>query len=84
MATLLSKDQVKLSELNSDISRHSNFTVENKKKSLGKTVLKMWSQMFLKNGVSFHETTLKKRVKKKYIYIRMKTFTIFGGFWGQK
>ena len=47
------------------------FTEENKKNCLGKTVLKIWSQMLTKNGLSVHKLLLEKSAKtkkKKYIY----------------
>ena len=37
------------------------FTVENKKKCLGKTVLEMWSQKLTKNGFKVHKTTFRKK-----------------------
>ena len=89
MSTLLSKDQVKLSELIfvthfTHVSRHFLFTVENKKNCLGKTFLKMRSQMVKKNRGSVHKTTFKKcENKKKSKQKTMKTLRIFGGFWGQ-
>ena len=37
------------------------FTVENKKNCLGKTVVKMWSQMLTKSGSKVHKTTFRKK-----------------------
>ena len=41
------------------------FTVENNKKCVGKTVLKMWSQMLTKNGLNVQKRTFRKKKKKK-------------------
>ena len=62
-----------------------DFIVENKKKYLGETVWKMWSQIYKKNGLCVRKTTYGKKCKKKKKFKRktMKTFKIFGGFVGQ-
>ena len=39
------------------------FTEENKKDCLGKTVLKMWSQKLTRNGLKVHKTTSRKKCK---------------------
>ena len=39
--------------------------IENKKSSLGKTVLQLWSQIFAKMAKLVHKMTLKKKFKKE-------------------
>ena len=39
------------------------FTVENKKNCLEKTVLKMWSQKLTKKSLKVHKTTFRKKLE---------------------
>ena len=62
------------------------FRIEAEEKNcLGKTVLKMWSQICEKKPMCqqnyFQKKVRKLKTKKKIK--NMKTLTIFGGFWGQ-
>ena len=59
------------------------FRVENKKKYLGKTVLKIWSQILRKMAYVSTKLLLAENAKKKLKQKTMKTFKILGGFWGQ-
>ena len=47
------------------VSRHFGvYCRKQKQKKLGKTVLKMWSQMLTKNGFKGHKTTFRKKYVK--------------------
>ena len=69
------------------VSRHFGVYTYSRKqeKYLGKTVLRMWSQ--IKRKISYVSTKLlfekSAKTKNKYKQKTMKTFRIFGGFWGQ-
>ena len=58
--------------------------VENKKKCLWKTVLKMLSQICGKIVYLSTKLLLEKSAKKKIKQKVMRVSTIFGGFWGEK
>ena len=46
------------------VSRNFGHYSRKQKKYLGKTGLKMWSQIYKKNGLCVHKTTFKKSAKK--------------------
>ena len=67
------------------VYRHFAVYCRKQKNCLGKTVFKMWSQKLTKNSLKVHKTTFRKKCEyyKKLKQKMMKTFKIFGGFWGQ-
>ena len=46
------------------VSRHFGVYCRKEEEKIVKTVLKMWSQMFKKNGLRVHNTTFRKKVQK--------------------
>ena len=66
------------------VSRHFGVCSRKQNKNyLGKTVLKMWSQILRKMACVSTKLLLEKNEEKKEEKNNMKTFKIFGGFWGQ-
>ena len=63
------------------VSRHFEVCSKNKNTCLGKTVLKMWSQIYQKKIAYLSIKLPLEKSPKKNIYIYIKTFTIFGSFW---
>ena len=47
------------------VSRHFAVYCKKHKKSLGKTVLKIWSQILTKNDLKVHKTTFRKKCKNR-------------------
>ena len=59
------------------------FKVENKKKCVGKTVLKRWPQIWETVATLSTKLLLEEEKKLRTKSKTMKSSTTFGGFWGQ-